>query len=160
MSEVEIQQTRLSRREVLRVGVASASLFVVSGCSLFGGGSELEEARSELVEALKKLEREQPQEVQLLAIARRIGAESRVMVDEHLASLLDLDGLSRNADVSAAELTTFGKSFRAHRNDVLMDLLRLQDELRAELTDEEWPTVVKAINRHANRTKPAMFKEA
>ena len=48
-----------------------------------------------------------------------------------------------------AELKRIGSEYQARRITLRNDLLRLQDELRAELTAEEWDKVVDALNKKA-----------
>ena len=153
MTDTELLRTELSRRAVLRVGVAAASLSLLSGCQVFGAPSELEAARSELVQALEALDRNDAQEVRLMTIARQISSNARVLVDEHDAFLADFDRLTRNRDVSEPDLQRFAELFSARRLAMRDGLLLLQDELRAELTDEEWTRVVAALNKKANAAK-------
>ena len=158
MTEVDLQETGLSRREALRIGLATASLFVVSGCQVFGSTSELESARNELMQSLEALGRDDVQEVGLLSIARQIASNTRVLVDEHDAFLSDFDRLTRNRDVSESDLQRLADLFSTRRVELRNGLFRLQDELRAEMTADEWTVVVKALNRKADAARTNLLE--
>ena len=152
------QNQGLGRREALRVGAALACLLTVGACRSTGGSTtELESARSELLLALQELGRGDLGEVRLQTIGRAIADGARFFVDEQRAFLSDFDRLLRRPDVAAADIQTFADDFGVRRTRVRNDLFRLQDELRSELTADEWPRVVAALNRKAD---VATWKEA
>ena len=67
-----------------------------------------------------------------------------------IASAATLDNRSdKLPEVSSAELKRMGSEYQARRITLRNDLLRLQDELRAELTAEEWDDVIDALNTKA-----------
>jgi hypothetical protein len=151
----EIVQERLSRRDAIRVGIAAATCFFACGCSAFGGESpsEFEQARRELFQILEGLDKGDVQEVRLLTIARRIGSDAGVLLDEQAAFLSDLDRLCCRADVSGSDLQTLADAFAVRRVQLRNDLFGLQDQLRAELSADEWANVAVALNRKALATR-------
>ena len=70
-------------------------------------------------------------------------------MEDHLEFQGNFDTLSILPEVSSADLKRLGSEYQARRITLRNDLLRLQDELRAELTAEEWAEVVDALNKKA-----------
>lgn len=150
-NHIDTRHVGLDRRGALRLAVALSCLATVGACRTTGSPApELESARSELMRALDELERSELEEVRLMTIARAISDGARLVVDEQVAFLVDLDRLLRNRDVAAADIQAFADEFAARRTRVRNDLFRLQDELRAELGADEWARVVVALNRKAD----------
>ncbi len=59
----------LSRRTILKTGLASAALLLVQGCSVFGSSDELDEAFAQLGSKLLDLEKNTDQESRLIRIS-------------------------------------------------------------------------------------------
>ena len=146
------------------IALATAGCFVASSCSLFDGpvGNDssiaLEAASRELFQILDGLDRSAVQEVRLLTIARRIASDARLLIDEQTAFLSDFDRLSRRADVSDSDLLELVDAFAVRRVRVRDELFGLQDQLRAELSTDEWAKVVVALNTKAHVARINLYE--
>ncbi len=139
----------VSRRDALRVSLASAALLVVAGCQAGGRSKQLESASEELRRTIKGMSENDVERVRLASIARRLEARSRELLVDYREFQADFDTLSINRDVSSSELSRMTDEYQARRIAGRNDLLRLQDDLRAELTADEWDEVVDVLNRKA-----------
>ena len=140
----------VSRRDALRVSLASAALLVVAGCQAGGRSiAQLESASKELRKTIEGMSENDVERVRLASIARRLEARSRELLVDYREFQDDFDTLSINRDVSSSELSRMTDEYQARRIAGRNDLLRLQDDLRAELTADEWDEVVDVLNRKA-----------
>jgi hypothetical protein len=144
---------RISRREALRIGLATASLLVVSACHSFvpfsGRRSDFDSASADLREKLDEVATNDVERARLASIARRLEAKARELITDHQEFQTNFDTLSIEREVSSTDLQRLGQEFQSRRIALRNDLLRLQDQLRGELTEEEWDQVVTALNRKA-----------
>ena len=134
-----------SRRRLLQL--AAASLVVVSGCSVFRTTSELDEAREELRNLLREIADGEAEEVRLLAIAHRIDTRANELGSEHTAFTENFNELAAKRDVTSDHLTNLVTDYETRRVWLRDDLLRLQDELQAALSDDDWNGVQRIMNR-------------
>lgn len=145
--------TLLSRRQALKL--AAASVLLISGCATFRQGSDLDAAMSDLDGTLDEITGNGKQ-VWLASIARRIGIRARDLVAEHQEFVDSFDRLLSERDVTEAQLKQIIEAHVKHREWLRNDLLRLQDELHASMTPDDWAEVVQVLNRAgkavANRT--------
>ena len=140
----------VSRRDALRVSLASAALLVVAGCQAGGSSTaQLESAVKELRKTIEGMSENDVERVRLASITRRLEARSRELLVDYREFQADFDTLSINRDVSSSELSRMTDEYQARRIAGRNDLLRLQDDLRAELTADEWDEVVDILNRKA-----------
>jgi len=139
----------VSRRDALRITLAAAAMMVVAGCQTSPGSSELEAANKALRNTLEGMPASKERRARLVAIARRIETQSEAMLDDFRAFYDEFDKASIDRTVSGAELERMGREFQTRRVAQRNEMLELQDELRAELTDEEWQEVVETLNRKA-----------
>jgi len=151
----DVETPMVSRREALRTWLATASLLVLSGCqSLKGSGADIEKAHRSLRRTLDDIADGELQEARLASIARRIENRSREFIEEHDEFRAMFDAVSRDRDTTDAQLEDlvgdFARRRTAHRNQ----LFQLQDELRAELTADEWTEAVEALTQ----TKQALAR--
>ncbi len=155
--EQDVERSRVSRRQAIRIGLATASLLVLSSCqSPKGSGADLDKAHRSLRRTLDNIAGDDNQQARLASIARRIENRSRELVEEHDEFRARFDALSRDRDTTAAELDELVSEIAGRRTAQRNELLHLQDELRAELTAEEWAEAVKVLTqtKHAIARPP------
>lgn len=87
------------------------------------------------------------EQVWLASIARRIKIRAQDLVAEHREFVDSFDRLLREYSVTEVQLNQFIKAYARRRKWLRNDLLRLQDELHASLTPDEWAEVVQVLNR-------------
>jgi len=142
----DIETSRVSRREAMRVGLAAASLLVVWGCqSLKGSRADLDKAHRSLRRTLDNIAEDDHRQARLASIARRIENRSRELVEEYDEFRASFDALSRDRETTQTQLQELVSVFTDRRTTQRNSLLYLQDELRAELTSEEWDQAVEAL---------------
>ena len=134
----------LSRRRVLRL--AAASVLLVAGCATFRQGSDLDAAMSDLDGLVDEIAGNGEQ-VWLASIVRRIEIRARDLVAEHREFVDSFDHLLREHAVGEAQLNQLIKAYARRREWLRNDLLRLQDELHASMTPDDWAEVVQVLNR-------------
>ncbi len=139
----------MSRRDALRVGLAAASLMFVAGCRSSGRSADLAAAHADLRRALDDFAVDGAERARLSSIAERMADASRKLLEVRQAFVDDFDRLAADPDVSSGDLQHMADGFGARSTALRDDLLRLQDELHAELTREEWVEVVEVLNRKA-----------
>ncbi len=150
MTNSDLLTRSVSRRDALRISLATASLLVVAGCQSGGSAARaFESASKDLRKTLDGMAANDVESARLASISRRLESRSRELLEDHLEFQSNLDTLSILPEVSSAELKRMGSEYQARRITLRNDLLRLQDELRAELTAEEWDEVVDALNNKA-----------
>ena len=148
----------ISRRDALRVGATAAALAVVASCASFRK-SDLDKANRDLSRALDELAQGAAQEGKLASIARRIGNRSRELVEEHEEFEERFIALSNDRSVPEDELDSLNSEFSERRTQHRDELLRLQDELRGELTAEQWGEAVKVLNETQTATARPLASE-
>jgi hypothetical protein len=136
--------TLLSRRQALKL--ATASVLLVTGCATFRQGSDLDAAMSDL-DGLLDETAGNGEQVWLASIARRIKIRAQDLVAEHREFVDSFDRLLREYSVTEVQLNQLIKAYARRRKWLRNDLLRLQDELHASLTPDEWAEVVQVLNR-------------
>ncbi len=148
MTNYDLVTTSVSRRDALRISLATASLLIVAGCQS-NSAKALKSANKDLRKTLAGMAANDVQSARLASISRRLESRSRELMEDHLEFQDNFDTLSILPEVSSADLKRLGSEYQARRITLRNDLLRLQDELRAELTAEEWDEVVDALNKKA-----------
>ena len=139
----------VTRRDALRISLAAASLLVIGGCRSTGSTKQLDKANKDLGKALDQVADNDVQQKELASIARRIHVKVREMIEDHREFRTDFDTLSAKRGVKSEELLRIGREFQKRRVAWRDAVLRLQDELRAAVTAEEWNEVVAVLNRKA-----------
>jgi hypothetical protein len=139
----------MSRRRVLRVALGAAALFLLQGCRSSSSSKELNKSKRELRRTLDELAQDEPERSRLAKIAEKIIDAVAELLEENEAFLSSFHGQSVNPDVTADELRETVTAFEARRKRLRDAALRAQDELRAELTAEEWAEAVAVLNRKA-----------
>jgi septal ring factor EnvC (AmiA/AmiB activator) len=143
-----VAASTVSRRETLRIALTAAALLLVAGCSMFRkSDSDLDTAYRNLRDTLDGIARDDSQQDRLVSIAQRIEKYCRELTREHNEFREQFDALSRKRDTTSSELDELAEGFAARRTVERNDLLRMQDELRAELTEAEWIKAVEALNQ-------------
>ena len=141
--------TPLSRRRVLRVALGAAALFLLQGCRTSRSITELNESKRDLRRTLDGLAQDNEERSRLASIAERIIDAVTELLEESQAFLSRFHNESIDPDVTADELRETVKAFEARRKTLSNAALRAQDELRAELTAEEWAEAATVLNRKA-----------
>ena len=137
----------LDRREALRIALATSALLLVSGCGSFRKSeSSLDKAYRDLQETLDDIAADDIRQDRLVSIAQQIEKRCQALTREHDEFRQQFDALSRQRDTTSSELTELAEGFATRRTVERDELLRMQDELRAELTEAEWIKAVKALN--------------
>jgi len=125
----------LDRREALRIALATSALLLVSGCGSFRKSeSSLDKAYHNLHETLEAIATDDIRQDRLVSIARQIEKSCQELTREHDEFRQQFDALSRKRDTTSSELTELTEDFAARRTVERDELLRIQDELRTELT--------------------------
>ena len=146
--EQDVETSVVSRREALRVGLAAASLLVLWGCqSSKGSRADLDKAHRSLRRTLDNIAEDDHRQARLASIARRIENRSKELVEEHDEFRARFDALSRDRETTEAQLEELVSAFGSRRTSQRNDLMHLQDELRAELTAEEWVQAVESLTQ-------------
>lgn len=149
-----MKQVMLSRREALRISLASSALLLITGCSsLRKSESEQDKAFRKLRSTLDSLAGDTEQQARLISIAERIERTSRDLIIEHDDFLEQFEGAARKRETESATLATIVAGFDKRRARQRNDLLQIQDELRAELTEQEWALAIEALNRKTEAIK-------
>jgi len=144
----ELTASTISRRETLRITLAASALLLVAGCGMFRkSDGDLDKAYRDLQETLDGIAKNDSQQDRLISIAQRIENHCRELTREHDEFRVQFDALSRERDTTSAELDELAEGFATRRTVERNDLLRMQDELRAELTEAEWIKAVGALNQ-------------
>ena len=150
----------VSRREFLRVAMAAAALLALGGCATFRGSSALDKAYSDLQETLDDIAEDDVRQGRLASIARRIENRCRELTQEHDEFREQFHTLSRNRDTASADLSEVVDGFTARRTQQRNELLRMQDELRNELTEKEWALALESLNETQEAyTRPTVGSE-
>ena len=145
----------VSRREFLRIGLATATLVVVAGCGSLRRKSDLDKAYQNLQNTLNSIAKDDAEQARLASLSQRIVDQCRALTKEHDEFRRKFDALSRQRDTKSTELDGLVDSFKTRRTQHRDAILRLQDDLRRELTEEEWTKAVEVLNE-----KAAAFKRS
>jgi arsenate reductase-like glutaredoxin family protein len=138
----------ISRREALRIALAASALLLVSSCGMFRKSeSDLDNAFATLRYTLDEIATDTDQQERLVEIAGQIEAACRALTNEHDTFVEQFESDARLRDTSSAALEQIVEGFAERRTEHRNQLLELQDELRAELTEQEWTTAVEALNQ-------------
>ena len=147
LSGKEYNSPPISRRDALRIGLASAALFAISGCAIFGGSkTDLDKALSTLQKTLEGFGEDEVRQSKLISIARRIENRCRELIQEHEEFSATFEKLSIKRETTSGQLNEFVDGFTTRRTEQRNAILRLQDDLRLELSEEEWIEAVRALN--------------
>ena len=157
-SEPDANNASVSRRKLLRVGLAAAALLVVAGCTSFRGTTnDLDKAYRNLQDTLDGIAEDDKQQAQLASIARRIDNRCRELTQEHDEFRERFDALSRQRKTDSADLYALTDDFVRRRTQQRNELLSLQDELRRELTEDEWILAAEALTaKQAAYARPSV----
>lgn len=136
--------TLLSRRQVLRLAVASVLL--VSGCAGMTSSSDLDAATNDLSIVLEQVGDNDDQE-QLVSIARRIESKARELAAEHREFANNFDSLLSDYEATEAQLGQKIEAYATRRRLLRDELLHLQDELHVAMTPDDWARVVQVLNQ-------------
>ena len=143
-----METATLNRREALRISLASSALLLIAGCSAFRKSeSDLDKAFRNLDTTMDSLAADSDQQASLISIAERIEKTCRDLTFEHDAFVEQFEAEAQRRETSSAELEKIVQGFGQRRTSERDQLLRIQDELRAELTEQEWATAVKALDQ-------------
>ena len=138
----------ISRRDTLRITLAASALLLVAGCGMFRkSDSDLDKAFSNLTATLDEIATDADQQERLVSIAEQIEAACRALTDEHDAFVEQFEGEARQRDTSSSDLEQVVEKFAADRTEQRNRVLALQEDLRAELTKQEWTVAVEALNQ-------------
>ena len=146
----------LSRRQALKLTVAA--LLVVGGCARFSRRTDLDTAINDLNELLDDIAANGEQ-IWLASIARRIEIRARDLLAEHSEFVSSFDALLTTYDVTEVQLMQVIEAHSMRREWLRNDLLRLQDELHASISQEDWGMVIKVLNRTGNAITTQPFAE-
>jgi len=137
----------LNRRQVVQLAAAA---LLVAGCasvSPIRGGSDFDEVNADLQSSLDEIADSPGEQVRMASIARRIENRSRALVAEQEEFTNGFNIMLNTRDITEAQLTDLIDGQSERREWLRHDIFRLQDELHAELTPEEWTEVVEVLNR-------------
>ncbi|MGI9343609.1 MAG: hypothetical protein ACR2QV_12230 [Gammaproteobacteria bacterium] len=140
--------------------LAIASMLVISGCAIRRSETDLEAYRAELRDLLASLASNDADEVTLLSIAQRISIRSGDLVAEHEEFAVSFGALMGERDATEEQLADMVDQHQDRRKWLRDDLLRLQDELHAQLGPDEWVEVTAVLNRKAPAVSGAAISGA
>ena len=112
---------------------------------------------TELTQLLSELDDIEQQQV--TAIAQRIQARARELVDEHRSFTDSFDRELSAYGTTEVQLQQLVDDYSRRRLQKRNDLLHLQDELHAAMTPDDWSKVVHVLNR-AGKSLAAYTLEA
>ena len=140
------------RRQLLSLS-ASALLLAstVPGCALFDSTTDFDIAVEALEEQLQLVAEDQAEADAFMADASAIVDQTRRMRRSHERFLSRLDRGLRDWNVDEDELLTRIRDYDAVYRQNLGELLRLQQQLREQLTADEWQQIAAALNTTAER---------
>jgi hypothetical protein len=143
-----MQTVTLNRREALRISLATSALLLIAGYSVFRNSeSDLDKAFQNLSTTIDSFAGDADQQARLISIAERIEKSCRDLTSEHDAFIEQFEAEAQRRDTSASVLDEIVEGFGQRRTVERDQLLRIQDELRAELTEQEWTTAVEALDQ-------------
>ena len=87
------------------------------------------------------------QQRRLADIAQRIQARARELAGEHRTFTDSFDRMLTAHDTTEAQLERLTADYNRQRRIKRNELLRLQDELHAAVTPDDWSDIVRALNR-------------
>ncbi len=148
----------LGRRQALRMALAASALLVLEGCGTLRR-SDLDKARRDLRRTLDELGKGDPREDALRSIGQRIVDAAFELYDENGAFLKRFDKQSKDREVSADQLQETVNRFERRRAQLRSKGLEAQDDLRRELTPEEWAQAVQVLNRKAEAISSGLPEE-
>jgi hypothetical protein len=138
----------LNRREALRISLASSALLLIAGCSVFKKSeSDLDKAFRNLRTTIDSFSADTDQQARLISIAERIEKSCRDLTYEHDTFINLFEAEAQQREISSTVLDEIVEGFGQRRTVERDQLLRIQDELRAELTEQEWKTAVEALDQ-------------
>ncbi|WP_455199987.1 hypothetical protein [Kaarinaea lacus] len=118
----------------------------MSGCASFTRESELDAPLREL-RALLEGSTSESKRLVLVSIAERIEIRARDLVAEHREFVSSFDSLLREYEVTETQITQLIEAHARRRKWLRNDLLQLQDELHAAVSQEEWTKLVQVLNQ-------------
>lgn len=139
----DLTKKLLDRRQLLRL--AAAALLAAAGCTNVRQGSDLDAAVNELDRLLDEMDDDQQR--RLVDIVQRIQARARELAGEHRTFTDSFDRMLTAYDATEAQLERLTADYNRQRRNKRNELLRLQDELHAAVTPEDWSDIVRALNR-------------
>lgn len=132
------------------VVLAMGAVALLPGChSVAGSRSEFDAASADLRHELDRIAWTDERRQRLASIAARLEDTARSLVDRHERFLSDFEFISIERAEPAERLRALTDRYLEERVASRAELVRLQRELRAELTDPEWSEVVTVLNRKA-----------
>lgn len=148
-------EPELSRRQALRMALATSALLVLEGCGTLRR-SDLDKARRDLLHTIAELAKDDEREDVLRSIGQRIADAAFELYDESEAFIERFDKQSKDRDISADQIQNTVNRFELRRVELRRNVLEAQDDLRRELTREEWAQAVQALNRKAKAVSPPL----
>ncbi|MBT8332178.1 MAG: hypothetical protein KJP06_07605 [Deltaproteobacteria bacterium] len=137
----------VNRREFIRVGLMAAAMLAATGCAyLRGSKNDLDTAISDLRKTLDTFEADDARKARLASIGRRIENRCIEFTELYLDYRRRLDTLSRQRSTPTALLKVLVDDFSTRRKRYRNELLGVQEELRQELTREEWGRAIRVLN--------------
>ena len=145
---VVVAASTISRRETLRITLAASALLLIAGCGVLRKSeNDLDNAYAALRETLDEIATDKDQQARLIAIAGQIETACQALTNEHDAFVEQFEGDARMRDTSSSVLEQIVEGFAERRTEHRNQLILLQDELRAELTEQEWAMALTALNQ-------------
>jgi hypothetical protein len=135
-------------------------MLVISGCANLRRGSDLDAYQMELRDLLEGMADDDADEVALLSVAQRISIRSRDLVAEHQEFAASFAALMSERDATEEQLADMVGRHQDRRQWLRDDLLRLQDELRAQIGPDDWADVSAVLNRKAPAVSGSAFTGA
>lgn len=138
----------LSRRQALRVGLATAALLWLEACTTTNPSSDgLSSAHQHLQQTLADIADNEAQLETLTAIATDIEAQGEQLLAAHQAFLVAFDRLSLERNTESQVLLDLATDYNIEMTRQREALLRAQFAMREELEEDDWAAVVRALNR-------------
>ena len=148
----------LGRRQALRMALEASAILVLEGCGTLRR-SDLDKARRALPHTIAELAKDDPREDAFRSIGERIVDAAFELYDENGAFLKRFDKQSKDREVSADQLQETVNRFERRRAQLRSKGLEAQDDLRRELTPEEWAQAVQVLNRKAGAISSGLPEE-
>jgi hypothetical protein len=126
--------------------LAAVALLAVAACGSTGWSGELDAAFRDLSSALEGMAEDDAERDRLRDLARQIETLGRELLAKHLAFQEEFDAGTADPAVAVADLRRRTNDYQRDRVRMRDELLRVQGELRSELSEADWGAVIDTLS--------------
>lgn len=141
-------QPELSRRKMLRISLAAASLLTIGACTTGNPSKEkINSANQQLQLSLQEIAANDDALARLTAIAKRIETQSQQLIQLHNQFTAEFEALANKRNTDSTTLLEMAEDYNIRMIQQRDALIRTQDEVKGELNEDEWAEAVHALNQ-------------